>query len=134
MNRPKINTSSGEANTNIHSPESANRENYPGIFTTDSVKISNSLANIYNEEGFKKNDTQCTFRVKSRKNLRPKKFSKNIERLSSPKEEFIPNDPFLFSDFRGLLNRDYQKALSICFSQEQLNQINQLESNPYVNF
>lgn len=83
------------------------------------MKVTNSLANMmYSDETNKKNETHCSFRVKSRKNLRGKRVNKNIERLSSPKEEYIPKDPYLYSDFRGLLNRDYQKALSICFSQD----------------
>ena len=39
-----------------------------------------------------------------------------VSRLHSPKIEYIPKDPYLYSDFRGLLNADFKEALTNCFS------------------
>ena len=47
-----------------------------------------------------------------------------VNRLHSPKMEYIPKDPYLFSDFRGLLSSDFKEALTNCFSQDDLNRIN----------
>ena len=41
-----------------------------------------------------------------------------------PKSEYIPIDPYKYSDFRGLLSADFKDAISNAFDQETLNQIN----------
>lgn len=69
------------------------------------------------------------FRVSQRKHVRRypiynKQIASVVNRLNSPKVEYIPNDPFLYSDFRGLLNADFKEALTNCFSQDDLNRIN----------
>jgi len=51
-----------------------------------------------------------------------------VNRLHSPKIEYIPKDPYLFSDFRGLLSADFKEALTNCFSQDDLNRINTEQS------
>ena len=68
-------------------------------------------------------ESTLNFRLKKSK----KKFlkvNKHIERLAKPRESYVPNDPFKYSDFKGLLNYEYPDALSNCFSQNQLNLIN----------
>jgi hypothetical protein len=52
------------------------------------------------------------------------KIRKQVERLSVPKTEYIPNDPYKYSDFRGLLCADFKEAIGNAFDQETLNQIN----------
>ena len=61
---------------------------------------------------------------------RSKKLKQQIARLSAPKLEYVPKDPFKYSDFRGLLNADYQTALSHRFKQEDLQRINVELRNP----
>jgi len=41
-----------------------------------------------------------------------------------PKMEYIPKDPFQYSDFRGLLNADFKEGLVSCYDQATLDQIN----------
>ena len=45
--------------------------------------------------------------------------------MSVPKIEYIPKDPYKYSDFRGLWNADFKEALTNCFSQRDLNRINE---------
>ena len=63
------------------------------------------------------------FRVNSKKNARSNRYPKLnnqieeiVNRLHSPKMEYIPKDPYLYSDFRGLLSADFKEALTNCFS------------------
>lgn len=53
------------------------------------------------------------------------KLRKQVDRLSVPKTEYIPKDPYKYSDFRGLLSADFKDALVNCFDQDVLNKINQ---------
>jgi len=39
------------------------------------------------------------------------KIENLVNRLHSPKVEYIPRDPYLYSDFRGLLSADFKEAL-----------------------
>ena len=55
------------------------------------------------------------------------RIRKQVERLSVPKVEYIPIDPYKYSDFRGLLSADFKEALTNAFDQETLDQINQEE-------
>ena len=73
------------------------------------------------------------FRVSQKKHIRRYTFqNKQVEscvnRLSSPKPEYIPKDPYMYNDFRGLLNADFKEALMNCFSQDDLNRINTEQS------
>ena len=43
------------------------------------------------------------------------KLRKQVDRLSVPKNEYIPKDPYKYSDFRGLLSADFKDALSSAF-------------------
>ena len=52
------------------------------------------------------------FRVQSQINtqkslLKNQRLARQMQRLSQPKTDYIPRDPFKYSDFRGLLNADY---------------------------
>jgi hypothetical protein len=49
------------------------------------------------------------------------KIRKQVERLSVPKTEYIPNDPYKYSDFRGLLCADFKEAIGNAFDQNTLN-------------
>lgn len=74
--------------------------------------------------------SQQGFRVRShavnQNQFLPKnmKLRKQVERLSVPKSEYIPKDPYKYSDFRGLLSADFKDALVNCFDQDVLNKIN----------
>ena len=52
------------------------------------------------------------------------RIRKTVERLSVPKEEYIPQDPYKYSDFRGLLSADFKEAITNAFDQETLDKIN----------
>ena len=41
--------------------------------------------------------------------------NKTIEKLKEPKKMFESNNPYMHSDFRGLLNADYSEALANCY-------------------
>ena len=71
-----------------------------------------------------------SFRVRSqtkthRSTIKNLKVKRTIERLSVPKAEYIPQDPYQYSDFRGLLSADFKEALINCYDQETLDKINQ---------
>ena len=55
--------------------------------------------------------------IVSRSSAIPKsiRIRRQVERLSSPKTEYIPKDPFKYADFRGLLTADYKEALMAAF-------------------
>lgn len=40
--------------------------------------------------------------------------NKTIEKLKAPKTPYKPNEPYMHSDFRGLLNADFKEALINC--------------------
>jgi hypothetical protein len=63
-------------------------------------------------------------RVSSNGQIKNFKLRKQIERLSVPKNEYIPKDPYKYSDFRGLLSADFKDAISNAFDQETLDRIN----------
>jgi len=52
------------------------------------------------------------------------KLKKQVDRLSAPKPEYIPKDPYKYSDFRGLFSADFKDALTNAFDQELLDNIN----------
>ena len=52
------------------------------------------------------------------------RIRRQAERLSVPKVEYIPKNPFKFSDFRGLLTADFTEALVSAFDQETLDKVN----------
>ena len=61
-----------------------------------------------------------SFRVRSKSHqkrtfLKNMKLRKQADRLSIPKETYIPKNPYEFSDFRGLLNADFKGALVNCY-------------------
>ena len=58
--------------------------------------------------------------------VRNMKMRSNVERLSKPKQEYIPQNPYLYQEFRGLFSADFQEALSQCFDQDTLEKINKL--------
>ena len=60
--------------------------------------------------------TKKVFRVqKNIASLAKRKINQNqsrtCDRLSMPKDEYVPQDPFNYFDFRGLLNADFKDAL-----------------------
>ena len=61
--------------------------------------------------------TVTSFRVHPKRGKTPSmgikntRFKRQIDRLSQPKLEYIPRDPYEYSDFRGLLNADFKEAL-----------------------
>lgn len=69
------------------------------------------------------------FRVRSQVNtqkslLKNQRLNRQMQRLSQPKPDYIPRDPFKYSDFRGLLNADYKEALAEVYDQNTLDLIN----------
>jgi len=82
--------------------------------------------------------SNLTFRVRSQNTVLSgqKKATKTditMMRLSCPKVEYVPKDPFLYSDFRGLLNADFKEALTNTFKQDDLNKLN-LEKNRHSHY
>jgi len=63
------------------------------------------------------------------KNMR---IRRQVDRLSVPKTEYVPSDPFKYSDFRGLLSADYKEALAGAFKMEDLEILN--KDCPKLNF
>jgi hypothetical protein len=69
--------------------------------------------------------TVTSFRVHPKRGKTPgmssienTRFKRHVNRLSQPKLEYIPRDPYMYSDFRGLLNADFKEALVEIFPQE----------------
>lgn len=52
------------------------------------------------------------------------RLRKAVDRLSAPKEDYIPQDPYKYADFRGLLSADFKEAITNAFDQETLDKIN----------
>jgi len=81
------------------------------------MNMSNMKSMNYEQIGMSK------FRVNARRNARSCRYPKLnnqieeiVNRLHSPKMEYIPRDPYQYSDFRGLLSADFKEALTNCFS------------------